>query len=364
MMLTSLQFKDRTLLYISVAVVIFHIIGIASTPFLSPQITETKSKKEQRLVVQTVTLSPPPKKAAEKAKKKPIQQETAAIVAQAEPEPFEQPVETKEVATAIIETIPEEPHRHLKPQKSIEKPKEKPIIKPKEQLEPTPKPINKKVQKTPADKKPQSKPIQKSTQKTSKPAAPVKKEVSKKTKNPPVKQSQPKKTTSEKGSPKKVDLKKNKVNAQEAAAQVKRRELIASAQKSIAKIGQSHDTLAEGSAVSFASTTLPGRIDNLQVETFREEAAEPLTSQEITYYDELASRLKLLLRLPEFGEVKIRLTLTRAGRFVKVSIVRAESNANRKYIEKTLPTVKYPSFGNNFSQMNEYTFVIALSNEL
>ena len=88
-----------------------------------------------------------------------------------------------------------------------------------------------------------------------------------------------------------------------------------------------------------------------------------LNDKEIGYRDELAGRLKLLLRLPEFGEVKIKLTLSRAGKVAKVSIVSAESAANRTYIEKTIPTLSFPSFGNNFGTLPEYTFLISLSND-
>jgi hypothetical protein len=49
---------------------------------------------------------------------------------------------------------------------------------------------------------------------------------------------------------------------------------------------------------------------------------------------------------------------------MNVVIVSAQSLENRKYIEKMVPSLTFPSFGSNFSGHNEYTFLITLSNDL
>ena len=85
---------------------------------------------------------------------------------------------------------------------------------------------------------------------------------------------------------------------------------------------------------------------------------------EVSYRDELANRLKLLLRLPEYGEVKVKLTIERSGKIAKVLIISSESSANRKYIEKTLPGLTFPQFGTRFGDVDQYTFSITLGNEL
>ena len=122
----------------------------------------------------------------------------------------------------------------------------------------------------------------------------------------------------------------------------KQKELLAQAQASMAKI---------------KATKLP----KLQVlpDISREEMASWSTA-EVGYRDELASRLQILLRLPEFGEVKIKLTLARSGRVIKLDILSAESSVNRKYIEKTLPTLTFPPFDRNFESKDEHTFSITL----
>lgn len=85
---------------------------------------------------------------------------------------------------------------------------------------------------------------------------------------------------------------------------------------------------------------------------------------EAGYRDELANRLKLLLRLPEYGVVQVRLTVNRRGLVQKVEIVASESDVNKNYIEKALPELAFPPFGNNFPGNENHTFLISLNNEL
>lgn len=82
------------------------------------------------------------------------------------------------------------------------------------------------------------------------------------------------------------------------------------------------------------------------------------------YISELVSRLKLNLRLPEYGEVRIQLTLTRDGAVKKVSIVSAKSHQNKQYVLKTVPHLSFPKFGDNFEKEPEHTFSLNLSNEI
>lgn len=143
-------------------------------------------------------------------------------------------------------------------------------------------------------------------------------------------------------------------------SKTKQKELIADAQKSIDQISKARDKLKASSEKT--APTLK-KIENLQIETFTSESGHSLSSQEESYYDELASRLKMLLRLPEYGEVKIKLTINRIGKFVKLAVVNSKSPVNRNYIEKTIPSLKFPAFENNFPGKEEFTFILAMSNE-
>jgi hypothetical protein len=85
---------------------------------------------------------------------------------------------------------------------------------------------------------------------------------------------------------------------------------------------------------------------------------------DLNYQDELKSHLKLLLKLPETGNVIIDLTLDRMGMVKKVVIIEAISPSNRKYIEKTLPLLKLPPFGIYFKGVGERTFRLELRGEI
>ncbi len=82
------------------------------------------------------------------------------------------------------------------------------------------------------------------------------------------------------------------------------------------------------------------------------------------YYTLLAGALRQNLRLPEFGEVKIHLTLDCQGKVIHVKIVNAQNENNQRYVEKVLPKVVFPPFEKAFKNEKEHTFTITLANDL
>ncbi|QLH36449.1 MAG: hypothetical protein HWD61_10185 [Parachlamydiaceae bacterium] len=154
-----------------------------------------------------------------------------------------------------------------------------------------------------------------------------------------------------------------KAKAQQEADE-KQRKLVAAAQESIAKIDQGRVKMNAVKSSQTLAVAAPAAITSLQIDALPSNSGSPLTSGEANYRDELASRLKLMLKLPEHGDVQLKLTLDRSGKVTKVNIVKTASQANRSYVEKSLPALKFPSFGNHFENMSEYTFIIQLSNEL
>lgn len=91
---------------------------------------------------------------------------------------------------------------------------------------------------------------------------------------------------------------------------------------------------------------------------------EPLTGQERSYRDELIRRLQLALRLPEYADVTLQLTISRLGKMVALKSLKSSSKKNKSYVEKTLPTVHFPAFGQNFSNEKEHTFQLRLTKSL
>lgn len=159
--------------------------------------------------------------------------------------------------------------------------------------------------------------------------------------------------------------KQKKIDAEQQAVKIRQQKLLSQAQESIAKIDKSRDKVALAkSSSSGSSFSSPGAISSLQIDALPEGGGQKLSDHEISYRDELAGRLKLLLKLPEYGEVKVKLTLERSGKVAKVVVVAAESAANRKYIEKTIPTLTFSAFGSNFDHAAQFTFSVTLTNDL
>ena len=80
------------------------------------------------------------------------------------------------------------------------------------------------------------------------------------------------------------------------------------------------------------------------------------------YEELLADRLRLLLTLPDYGNVTIRLKLNRQGKVLDVTIVKSASEENRQYVQKALPTLSLPPFGRSFGSEADHTFQLVLSN--
>lgn len=364
--------KDRSWIYITGAVVAVHCLCIGWAVFFHSQAI-SKQKIPQRLVVQTIALNANPLPKAPLPKnplpKQPIpptpimptplehksnspnyepinRQQTTP-----KPEPTPQPQSSPYTPP---EFIPQQPQQPVPP------PKTTPVVKP--TVKQPPKPLS-----PPAPKEP-PKPIEQP-----KPKEPPKPKEAPKEAPKPAAPPPPAKPTY------KVDLRHASQKADEEAKkfqeeQQKKKEaqlvelqrqqkLVAEAKERMAKISGSRDKIPSKAANSLSS--VPTAITSLEVDALSVPKNAPIISQyEVSYRDELAARLKLLLRLPEYGDVKVNLTLTRSGKVDKVAIVSAESILNRKYIEKTLPELSFPAFGNNFAAASEYTFAITLSNEI
>lgn len=104
-----------------------------------------------------------------------------------------------------------------------------------------------------------------------------------------------------------------------------------------------------------------------QTESAASPASTMLSSTEMadeapSYQEILAERLQALLTLPDYGEVGISLTLDRLGKVIKLTILKAASEDNRKYVEKRLPGLTLPPFGKAMGAEERHTFQLVLSN--
>ena len=131
----------------------------------------------------------------------------------------------------------------------------------------------------------------------------------------------------------------------------KTNELLALAKEKIRKIEPSSDKILKSSLDSVSPPKA--------IEPFQSELSKGFGAKEIAYRDEVAARLKLHLKLPEYGSVKVDIKVERSGKVAYFKILSYESALNAEYIERNLPKVTLPSF----KETENYEFTIIMSNE-
>lgn len=141
------------------------------------------------------------------------------------------------------------------------------------------------------------------------------------------------------------------------------KEWIALAKEKIGKIALSSDRISSNSHQNLKEIATPSPIENFITDLSFIDSGTTFSDKESAYRDELAKRLKLYLKLPEYGEVKVKLTIDRAGKVIFTKVLSFQSAKNASFIEQNLPKLKMPPFGDNFKGVSEFDFTIVLSNE-
>lgn len=362
------EFSDQTNWSVPFAVFCLHLAILGAMTFFH---SHTREKKEvKKLIVRTVSLQPQQKRPkvlptpAPKAAPAPVALPPAAVVEEAHPpavqeEPSTAPAPAAESVIAsepIHEQVIEEAPPKSTP-KPVSKPVNKPLPKPATKVKPTPKPTakltpkpkpqtKKEVKKPPA----QNKEAQKQKELANQKEAERQKELAKKQQQARKEEARQKELTHQK----ELERKQNAMVSQALASLDKASK--ADAKKSGIQGSSGKFTGSAPTAIATLASESLVSIEGGQEADF--------TPQERTYYDELVSRLKLSLKLPEYGQVKLSLCINRAGSVVRVTDVKCKSSKNRDYIQKTLPKVHFPPFGQNFSGEKEHTFRLTLTNEL
>lgn len=123
---------------------------------------------------------------------------------------------------------------------------------------------------------------------------------------------------------------------------------------------------------SSARVARVGAVGSLNVEQGLAEASDhqdsayegyASASPEACYIGDLIRRLQLNVRLPEPGEVKVKLTLARAGTVTRVQVLNGKPSM-RKPIEEKLRSIHFSHFGTSFPGETDHTFSLRLSNDL
>ncbi len=171
--------------------------------------------------------------------------------------------------------------------------------------------------------------------------------------------------------PEKTPIRKSQTpirSKKEVQEEERNRALIADALSSLEKIDSlSSQKKSIQTSNNQTLTKAPKRIGKLSSESliaFKDETSALYSTQEKSYVDELVYRLKRTLTLPEYGDVKIKITVSSQGKVVKVEIISTKSKKNREYLEKMLSSLTLPPFGGNFLGEKEHIFLFNLSNDL
>ncbi len=127
---------------------------------------------------------------------------------------------------------------------------------------------------------------------------------------------------------------------------------------SIAKIEEKKQTLAQKQQPASSQTFTPIQLHIDSIESGSS------TDMNLNYPNLMIGYLRQSLHLPEFGEVKIQLTLRQDGSVAKLVVLNTESEKNGRYLEESLPHLKFPSFNGSFAKKKEHTFVLTFCNEI
>jgi hypothetical protein len=83
----------------------------------------------------------------------------------------------------------------------------------------------------------------------------------------------------------------------------------------------------------------------------------------IGYRQDLAERVQLSLRLPDFGMVKLEVTLDRSGSVQSVNVLSSASKENRDYVLEQVHSLRFIPFGDYFPGEKQHTFCLNLSHD-
>lgn len=99
--------------------------------------------------------------------------------------------------------------------------------------------------------------------------------------------------------------------------------------------------------------------------TLQIDAPSVLSSDDLgDYVSLLTEHLHASLHLPDFGEVKIELTLQQDGTVAKLKVLKTESEQNKKYLESRLPQLRFPHLTGSLAKKNEHSFILTFCNEI
>ncbi len=165
----------------------------------------------------------------------------------------------------------------------------------------------------------------------------------------------PKPKPEKKVTQKKKETKPKKTEAKPKPVQdnSKRREALAEAQRSLAKLSDKKTTTPSSTHTPVASL----RVDALAVDS----VSETKTSPEQRYVDALIKRIHQQIKLPENGNVHVELQLDRSGKIISVKVTDAKNVVNKHHVEEALPKAHFSPLGVAYKGQAQHTFALVLN---
>lgn len=284
--------------------------------------------------------------------------------------PIEPPPIVKNEPIAEAPTPPMPISEPVKEEKPVLPPKPQPKSESKPEPAPPPKPKPVKPKSKPKPKTPPPPPPAKEAKKPVPPKTPppVKKQVDIQTeKNKKAEEAEKKKAeeAEKKRQVEKAEAEKKKQKEREEEERKQQAFLatVAKTQEKLAKMSESRGKINAHSSVSIDSTAIPKELGELQIDALPMNEGRDWGAQELSYREKVASHLKKALRLPDFGAVAIKLTVTREGKVIKVETTQSENSKNKAYIEREVMLLQFPRFGQEFGGAKEQIFQFHLHND-
>jgi hypothetical protein len=168
-----------------------------------------------------------------------------------------------------------------------------------------------------------------------------------------------KKPTATKASPPQKKSSPTKTSKEKPSSSQKDKKLIRSLKESIAKIDDTPHNIPRERI-----TVVPKTIDTLNIDAVAAAKGKRLSVDDESYQEVLIRKLKTSLVLPEYGAVKVSLTISRNGTVEDIVVLSAESTKNKKYVERSLPSFVFRPFGSSFQGQGNHAFLVVLSNDM
>jgi hypothetical protein len=171
-----------------------------------------------------------------------------------------------------------------------------------------------------------------------------------------------KKTTKQKADLKKETLKtvmsKKSDSVKKSKDPLISNDLLKQLEASIAKMDSTSDKNKKNKTAPMDKADIA--LSKLQIDTLKSMDC----IEDSDYVTLLTQYLHTSLHLPDFGEVKIELTLHQDGTVAKLVVLKAESQKNKKYLESTLTHLQFPFLRGSYAKQQQCTFTLNFCNEL